>query len=154
MTTAPTPWPKEISRRRADVEAEMIALRDALPRDLDANVLVTRRFWPDECYPEDGTGHGDGLAMDHIPVPVHDFAPGGDPFVIYGVPEADGPGSGRRPIAWGAVFIWIWVVAVVLFGLGLGWMIGQLDGKTMLDLLSPTAVQAREAGWVSLSEGL
>lgn len=85
-------------------------------------------------------------------VPVHDFAPGGDPFVIYGVPEADGPGSGRRPIAWGAVFIWIWVVAVVLFGLGLGWMIGQLDGKTMLDLLSPTAVQAREAGWVSLSE--
>ncbi|SFY23030.1 hypothetical protein SAMN04244548_03172 [Paracoccus pantotrophus] len=87
-------------------------------------------------------------------VPVHDFAPGGDPFVIYGVPEADGPGSGRRPIAWGAVFIWIWVVAVVLFGLGLGWMIGQLDGKTMLDLLSPTAVQAREAGWVSLSEGL
>ncbi len=87
-------------------------------------------------------------------VPVHDFAPGGDPFVIYGVPEADGPGSGRRPIAWGAVFIWIWVVAVVLFGLGLGWMIGQLDGKTMLDLLSPTAVQAREAGWVSISEGL
>src|SRR5690606_19857358 len=47
-------------------------------------------------------------------VPVHDFAPGGNPFVIYGVPEADGPGSGRRPIAWGAVFIWIWVVAVVL----------------------------------------
>ncbi|WP_287882707.1 MULTISPECIES: hypothetical protein [Paracoccus] len=87
-------------------------------------------------------------------VPVHDFAPGGDPFVIYGVPEADGPGSGRRPIAWGAVFIWIWVVAVVLFGLGLGWMIGQLDGKAMLDLLSPTAVQAREAGWVSISEGL
>ncbi|WP_104492001.1 hypothetical protein [Paracoccus denitrificans] len=87
-------------------------------------------------------------------VPVHDFAPGGNPFVIYGVPEADGPGSGRRPIAWGAVFIWIWVVAVVLFGLGLGWMIGQLDGKAMLYLLSPTAVQAREAGWVVLSEGM
>lgn len=115
--------------------------------------------WLDESRRRRAAAEADEIAVRAVHrrqdgVPVHDFAPGGDPFVIYGVPEADGPGSGRRPIAWGAVFIWIWVVAVVLFGLGLGWMIGQLDGKTMLDLLSPTAVQAREVGWVSLSEGL
>ncbi|UFS64371.1 hypothetical protein LO749_09340 [Paracoccus denitrificans] len=115
--------------------------------------------WLDESRRRRAAAEADEIALRAVHrrqdgVPVHDFAPGGDPFVIYGVPEAAGPGSGRRPIAWGAVFIWIWVVAVVLFGLGLGWMIGQLDGKTMLDLLSPTAVQAREAGWVSISEGL
>lgn len=86
-------------------------------------------------------------------VPVHDFAPGGDPFVIYGVPEADGRGSDRRPIAWGVVFIWIGVLVLKLAGMGLGLLVGRLDGQAVLDLLSPTAVQAREAGWVALSEG-
>ncbi|RDW14410.1 hypothetical protein [Paracoccus thiocyanatus] len=115
---------RDARRRRADAEAQEIALRAAHRRRLDG-------------------------------VPVHDYAPD-DLVRIHGVPEA-GLGWGEpdqpRPVSWALVFIWIGVVALVILGVGLGWLVGRMDPQSVMDFLSPTAAQARDAGWVALSEG-
>ncbi|MFC3568384.1 hypothetical protein [Paracoccus simplex] len=81
-------------------------------------------------------------------VPVHDFCPTDD------LARSIFDDEDRRPVAWAALFIWLGVVVLVLIGLGLGWVVGAVDAQDMLDFLSPTAAQAREAGWVAISEGL
>ncbi len=86
-------------------------------------------------------------------VPVHVYD-GDDPFQIFQTPQTDGIGPERMPVAWGLVFVWIGVLALVGLGFVLGLLIGTLDSQALLDVLSPTAAQARDAGWVTLSEGL
>ncbi|MFG6083812.1 hypothetical protein ACEUZ9_000044 [Paracoccus litorisediminis] len=77
---------------------------------------------------------------------------------ILGVPEArqvEPPDDlDDLPIAWAWVFVWIGVVALAAAGFGLGWLIGKLDALALLDLLAPTAAQARDTGWIAISEGL
>ncbi len=111
-------------RRRAAAEAEEIALR----------AVHYRR----------GAG-----------VPVHDHAPD-DLVRIHGVPEAGlgwGEPDQRRPVSWAVVFVWLGAVLLVILGVGIGVLLGQIDWGAVLDVVAPTAVQAREAGWVALSEG-
>lgn len=59
----------------------------------------------------------------------------------------------RTPFAWALVFLWIGVVVLVGLGFTLGLWLGALDGQALLDFAAPTAAQARDAGWVALSEG-
>lgn len=120
--------------RRAAAEADEIALRSGYRRP---DVPVH-----DFC----------GADLDHLD--SRRFAPD-NTIRIHGVPEVMDSGSAERsPDAWAAVFVWVGAVVLILLGFALGWIIGTLDTRAVLDLLSPTAVQAREAGWVSLSEGL
>jgi len=78
---------------------------------------------------------------------------------ILGVPEArqfdpQGYDEDRKPWAWAGVFLWLGIIALVVAGFALGLLIGQVDTSAALDLLAPTAAQARDAGWVAISEGL
>lgn len=90
---------------------------------------------------------------------------GGDMLRIHGVPEA-GPGhragdmeavvfddDDRQPIAWGVVFLWLAIALVLLIGFVLGWLIGSIGSWTdARDFIAPTAAQARDLGWIALSE--
>ena len=51
------------------------------------------------------------------------------------------------------VFLWCGVVVLVGLGVLIGLWLGSLDRQALLDLVAPTAAQARDAGWVALSEG-
>ena len=77
---------------------------------------------------------------------------------ILGVPEArlvEPPADlDDLPIVWAWVFVWIGGVALAAAGFGLGWLIGHFDAQALLGLLAPTAAQARDTGWVAMSEGL
>ncbi|MFG6082295.1 hypothetical protein ACEUZ9_002940 [Paracoccus litorisediminis] len=77
---------------------------------------------------------------------------------ILGVPEARQVNSPEEkaplPSAWAWVFVWIGVVSLVAAGFGLGWLIGRIDFRALLDLLAPTAAQVRDTGWIAISEQL
>ena len=82
-----------------------------------------------------------------------------DMIRILGIPEARQVAPPEEypdglPVAWAWVFVWIGVVALAAAGWCLGWLIGQADWGTLLDSLVPTAAQARDKGWVTISEGL
>ncbi|WP_288951550.1 hypothetical protein [uncultured Paracoccus sp.] len=128
------PVPAEIIRRRASAEAHEIALRSAHRR---ADVPVH-----DFC--------GDDL--DHLE--SRRFALD-DIMCIYGIPEATiDDDAGRLPIAWVNLLIWLCVVVLVLIGFVLGWSAAAVDWRDVLDFIAPTAAQARDAGWVTISEAL
>ncbi len=75
---------------------------------------------------------------------------------------ADSPTSARQsghlPMVWRIVLFWVGALLAALVALALalliGWAAGQVDGQAVQDFVSPTAAQARDTGWVALSEGL
>lgn len=58
------------------------------------------------------------------------------------------------PWAWAVFFISIGIVLLVLIGFILGQLLGLLDWRSVADFIAPTAAQARDTGWVALTEGL
>lgn len=55
----------------------------------------------------------------------------------------------------GLLTIILIVAAVCLtVGLTLGWLVWGSDPQAMIDFVAPTAAQAREQGWVNISERL
>lgn len=46
------------------------------------------------------------------------------------------------------------IIAIVCLTAGFttGWMVGKGQAQTIIDLIAPTAAQAREQGWVNISE--
>ncbi|WJS86730.1 hypothetical protein [Paracoccus sp. TOH] len=81
-------------------------------------------------------------------VPVHDFCP------TDSLARSIFDDEERRPVAWAGLFIWLGVAVLVLIGFALGLAVGATDWRDALDFLSPTAAQARDAGWVSIAEEL
>lgn len=106
-------------------------------------------------------------------VPVYDCDFWGDdpvrPLGVFGRPMAnaawqrdelvaaiaaeEGQDSDRTPAAWAMVFLWCGVVVLVGMGVLIGLWLGSLDRQALLDLIAPTAAQARDVGWAALSEG-
>ncbi|WP_313352795.1 hypothetical protein [Paracoccus sp. (in: a-proteobacteria)] len=66
--------------------------------------------------------------------------------------------SGHLSMIQVMVLFWICALLFALAALGMslliGWVSGQVDGQAVLDFVAPTAAQARDTGWVALSEGL
>jgi len=125
--------------RRASAEADEIAMRSG--RTLRRRVPVL------DGYPALKSGGDDVLRIHGVPeanlgFQVEDFAAG-----IWDEDE-------RRPIAWGVVFLWLAIVLVLLVGFVFGWLIGSMwNWVEVADFVAPTAAQARDMGWVALSEG-
>ena len=125
--------------RRASAEADEIAMRAARMRRRGVPVL--------DGYPALKSGGDDMLRIQGVPeanlgFQVEDFAAG--------IWDQDD----RRPIAWGVVFLWLAIVLVLLVGFVFGWLIGSMwNWVEVADFVAPTAAQARDMGWVALSEG-
>ncbi|QFQ87336.1 hypothetical protein F8A10_07805 [Paracoccus kondratievae] len=47
-----------------------------------------------------------------------------------------------------------WIAFLALAGFVAGLLIGHIDQRAAIDFLAPTAAQARDAGWVTISEAL
>lgn len=73
--------------------------------------------------------------------------------LVAAIAAEEGQDQDRTPAAWAMVFLWIGVVVLVGLGVLIGLWLGSLDRQALLDLVAPTAAQARDAGWVALSEG-
>ena len=60
----------------------------------------------------------------------------------------------RRPVTWAAVIVWAIIAALAILGFLLGWLIGSTGFPALLDFIAPTAAQARQLGWVAISEAM
>ncbi len=65
---------------------------------------------------------------------------------------------GHLPMVRRIVLFWAGALLGALVALALalliGWVAGQVDWQAVQDFVSPTAAQARDTGWVALSEGV
>lgn len=128
--------------RRASAEADEIAMRSG---------QMSRRRVPVydvHGYPALKSGGGDGmLRIQGVPEAGPRFQI--DDFAMGMADEDD-----RQPIAWGVVFLWLAIALVLLIGFVFGWLIGSIGSwADARDFIAPTAAQARDLGWVALSEG-
>lgn len=140
------------ARRRVEAEAAEIAFRPVHRRDVDLGMLETRRFRPDECCPANGAG------LSYCPDCGHRVWDDTGIFITCTCARPSAVPVHPLSVVRLMALFWAGALLGALVALALalliGWAAGQVDGQAVQDFVSPTAAQARDTGWVALSEGL